>query len=273
MRAWAAWALAVALFAAPVSAAHAAPQSPGVKTGSALKAALAPGASESPQGGPAEPAALARAEKAGARGTSEKPVSGVTKGAREAKPFEAEIHQAEPTKAQGSGPEVTSQDYVVAAGDHLEIIVYPEEDLNRTLEVSKTGEISFPLLGKVSVAGLKVHDVEQKVQSLLEADYLVSPVVTVRVAQYHSRIVVVLGEVKRPGTYDFASEERLTLMGAVAMAGGFTDLAAVSKVKVVRVREGKEQTLLVNASDILNGKAKDLDLEPNDLVIVPESFF
>lgn len=213
------------------------------------------------------------AQRASPHGAPEKPAVGVTKGLTEAKPMQVEVKRAEPTRAEGAGAEVTSQDYGVAPGDQLEIIVYPEEDLNRTLEVNKGGEISFPLLGKVMVAGLKVHAVEEKLQSLLAADYLVEPVVTVRVAQYHSRIVVVLGEVKRPGTYDFASEERLTLMGAVAMAGGFTDLAAVSKVKVVRVREGKEQTMIVNAAEILNGKVKDLDLEPNDLIIVPESFF
>ncbi len=241
----------------------------------AIALALAPAlhAAETKPGGALPAKTESKAATQTQHGTVEKPVVGITQGLKDAKPFRQEVKQAEPVKAEGAGAEVTSADYVVAPGDQIEIIIYPEEELNRTLEVNKTGEISFPLLGKVVVAGMGVHEVEQHLQSLLAADYLVEPVVTARVAQYHSRIVVVLGEVKRPGTYDFASEERLTLMGAIAMAGGFTDLAAISKVKVVRVREGKEQTVFANAGDILNGKSKDLDLEPNDLIIVPESFF
>ena len=66
----------------------------------------------------------------------------------------------------------------------------------------------------------------------------------------------------------------MTLLGAIALAGGFTKIAAINGVKVIRINEaGNKRTLLVNVNNIYNGKEKDITLEPNDIVVVPESWF
>ena len=84
--------------------------------------------------------------------------------------------------------------------------------------------------------------------------------------------VSILGQISKPGNYDLSTE--MTLVKLISEAGGFTPLAAVNRVKVIRhAKDGKEQSMLVDMGKVLDGRAKDMKLEPKDLVVVPESFF
>lgn len=86
--------------------------------------------------------------------------------------------------------------------------------------------------------------------------------------------VIVMGEVAKPGQYGFGDASEMTLLGAVSMAGGFTRIAAIDGVKIIRVDEfGKKRNIKVNINRIYNGKEEDVVLEPNDIVVVPESWF
>jgi polysaccharide export outer membrane protein len=85
--------------------------------------------------------------------------------------------------------------------------------------------------------------------------------------------VFCLGEVKSPGALDFSSEDRLTLLSVVARAGGLTDRASKSILIKRRTTEGKESEVVVNLGRVLAGKDADPVLEPNDIVVVKESFF
>jgi len=87
--------------------------------------------------------------------------------------------------------------------------------------------------------------------------------------------VSVMGEVARPGKYDMPKERQLTIIEAIAMAGGFTKDAAINSTKILRSKKGKEEVIKVNIRDITqrNEKNKDVLLEPEDIVFVPESFF
>jgi protein involved in polysaccharide export with SLBB domain len=87
--------------------------------------------------------------------------------------------------------------------------------------------------------------------------------------------VSVMGEVVKPGKYDMPKERQLTIIEAIAMAGGFTKEAAVNSTKILRSKNGKEEVIKVNIGDITrrNEKNKDVLLEPEDIVFVPESFF
>ena len=91
--------------------------------------------------------------------------------------------------------------YRVGPSDVLEISVWGEPDLNKTIPVSSDGIINFPLLGNVNVAGMTVKEIEQKITGLLGKDYLVDPQVYVSIKEYNSQKVIVLGEVKKPGPY------------------------------------------------------------------------
>lgn len=169
--------------------------------------------------------------------------------------------------------ETARQDYKIAAEDMLHISVYREPDLERDVRVSQAGKISLPLVGEVAVAGLSALEAEAKVQKLLEKQ-LVDPQVTLSVTAFHAQQVYVLGEVLKPGPYDIPSGRPLTVVGAVALAGGFTKIAALDKTRVVRKSNGEVSTVTVPLKKITAGDtAKDMVLSPDDIVYVPQTFF
>jgi polysaccharide export outer membrane protein len=165
-------------------------------------------------------------------------------------------------------------EYRINPKDTLEVKVYPDEELSREVTVSKVGTINFPLMGEIQVAGLTITDLEKKMSALLERDYLVYHQVHVRVQRFHSLRVSILGEVRSPGTYELDLDEgETTLLEGIAKAGGFSDIANIKNIKIVRIHEGQKRTFQVNAEDIIKGRKKDVLLKPNDIIIVGQSLF
>lgn len=166
-------------------------------------------------------------------------------------------------------------EYKLQPTDVITINVHGQPDLTTKTRVTADGFITFPLIGKVAVAGLTVPELEQKLKELLEKDYLVNAQVLAFIEEYNSRQVSVIGEVKSPGKYTLPGEKEMTLMQAIAMAGGFTKFADLTKTKVMRVEDGKKKTITINAKDITErgDKDKDITLQAEDIVVVPESFF
>lgn len=176
------------------------------------------------------------------------------------------------------GPEDSSAleaetEYLINPKDVLEIQIYPDADLNRELAVSPKGTISFPLVGEIQVEGLSVTNAEKKLTALLEKDYLVYPQVHIRIKEFHTLTISLLGEVNRPGPYKLGQEGETTLLEAIAMAGGFSNIANVKKIKIIRMEGGEKKTYLVNGEDILKGEKKDVPLKANDLIVVEQSWF
>lgn len=165
--------------------------------------------------------------------------------------------------------------YRLQPTDVLAISVHEHEDLTTKTRITQDGSITFPLLGKVQVEGLTVQDLEKKLKDLLEKDYLVSAQVIVFIEEYHPRQVSVIGEVEDPGKYDMPEEKDMTLLEVIAMAGGFTEDANINQTKIIREKDGKRETIIIRVSDIMDkgDKEKDIVLEADDIVIVPESFF
>jgi polysaccharide export outer membrane protein len=168
-----------------------------------------------------------------------------------------------------------SSEYKLQPSDVLNITVHGQPDLTTKTRVTSEGFITFPLLGKVKAQGITVRELEQELKTLLEKDYLVNAQVLVFIEKYNPRQVSVMGEVQKPGKYDIPPEKELTLMGAIAMAEGFTKDAEVNKVRVMRSEGGQKRTMEINTKDITDkgDKDKDIALEPDDIVYVPESFF
>ena len=166
-------------------------------------------------------------------------------------------------------------EYRIQPEDVLQIAVYEEKDLSTKARVSGSGEVNFPLLGRIPVAGQTVLQVQEKVEELLGKDYLINPQVQVFILSYHARNVYLTGAVDNPGSYSLPLGKPTTLMEAIAMAGGFRQDAAVSKVRIIRIEKGKEKTLRVNTNDVIKkgDKTKDVEVLPNDVIFVPESFF
>lgn len=164
-----------------------------------------------------------------------------------------------------------SQSYRVGVGDLLQVEVYDESDLTKEVRVLTDGFISFPLIGSVKAQGLTVGELEKQIKDKLAEKYLVNPQVTVFVREFSS--IFVFGEVKKPGSFPLYG--KLTVFEAVTLAGGLTEVANASKVRVVRQTNGQETSFEVNLDRLTKhgDLSADMELQANDRVIVPRSFF
>jgi polysaccharide export outer membrane protein len=115
-------------------------------------------------------------------------------------------------------------EYRVGAGDVLDVTVFGNDDLSRTTTVQTGGTIALPLLGEVPVAELTVPEIKRKLTTLLARDYLVNPQVEVKVREYQSQSVTVLGEINAPGRKPLRGRTRL--IDVLVEAGGFTPRAS-----------------------------------------------
>jgi polysaccharide export outer membrane protein len=166
-------------------------------------------------------------------------------------------------------------EYRLQPTDVLKITVHDQSDLDTTTRITSEGYITFPLIGKVKTDGLTVRELEAEIKRLLELDYLVTAQVIVFIQGYHTRQVSVLGEVNTPGKYNMPEERSMTLLQAIAMAGGFTKDALTNETQIMREEGGQTQTIIVRINDITKRgmTEKDIVIEPEDVIFVPESFF
>ena len=140
-------------------------------------------------------------------------------------------------------PSAAPPEYVVGAGDVLDIAVLGNDELTKTSTVQTSGTVTLPLLGEVAVAGLTVPEIHRKLTTLLERDFLVNPQVEVRVREFQSQFVIVLGEVNTPGRK--ALRGRTRLIDLLVDAGGFKPSAS-GDIAITRTEgtfEGGSDTL------------------------------
>jgi polysaccharide export outer membrane protein len=166
------------------------------------------------------------------------------------------------------------RDYRIATADLISVTVYQDPDMSRKTRVNNDGTISLPLVGTVKVGGMTLLEAQAAIEKQL-ATYVVSPQVSLFIEDYGNKTVFVMGEVVKPGSYPIPTESRMTLLEAISSAGGFTPIAAQDRTRVLRVVNGVSTTFNINVHDITQGglKEKDLILEPNDMIFVPQSFF
>lgn len=167
-----------------------------------------------------------------------------------------------------------SSTYILQPGDLVDIKVFMEEGMDRTLRISGSGDVTFPLVGNVTIAGNTVAQAERKLSSALKM-YIRNPQVTMLITEYANKSVYVLGQVQKPASLEIPPEKKLTVLEAITSVGGFTDIAATSKVRVLRMQDGKQTTIDVDVTQITKqgNKAMDVVLEPGDVVFVPQSIF
>jgi polysaccharide biosynthesis/export protein len=160
-------------------------------------------------------------------------------------------------------------DYVIGAGDTLDITTWKEVDLTRTeVLVRLDGKISFPLLNDVQAAGVTTGSLKKTIEDGLKS-YVAHPVVTVAVRAPNSQRFYVLGEVMRTGEYPLIKD--MTVLQAFAVAGGFTQWAAKDEIILLRREGGKEKIYRVNYKDITKGRdpAQNLVIQADDTIVVP----
>lgn len=152
--------------------------------------------------------------------------------------------------------------YTLGPGDKLRITVYGEETLSGEYGVTGAGDVSFPLIGNIPVAGRSVEDLQAELTTRLGAGYIADPRVSAEIINY--RPFYILGEVSRPGQYDFAVG--LTIEQAVAAAGGFTYRANSRRVFLKRATDTRE--MLVDLRE-----TPSFPVRPGDTIRVGERFF
>jgi polysaccharide export outer membrane protein len=175
-------------------------------------------------------------------------------------------------------------DYLLGPEDVLDITVWGHEDLKRTIPVSLEGTISFPMIGKVRVAGKSTQQLEKELARILGDGYLKNPQITVTVKEYKSQKVFVMGQVEKPGTYPVTKDN--TLLFVLSQAGGpATEKGKAAGEEVVIVRpknhahrsmtleeaaEKRETIIKVNLKDALAGDPKhNITIKDGDSIIVP----
>ncbi|WP_024599330.1 polysaccharide biosynthesis/export family protein [Pseudoalteromonas sp. TAE56] len=131
----------------------------------------------------------------------------------------------------------TAQSYILGAGDKVEIKVFGQPDLEVTALLGNSGEVNYPFLGKVKLAGLNISEVEQVIIRGLQPDYLINPNVYVQVIEY--RPFYIHGEVKNPGAYSY--QPAMTVNQAIALAGGLTERASVDKIYIFKEQTKQQQ--------------------------------
>ena len=164
--------------------------------------------------------------------------------------------------------------YVLAPNDVVEIKVFQEDDLESKLRISQKGTITFPLIGVVSIGGKTPQDAAATIRAALAKDFLVNPQVTLTVMDYNKRRFTVLGQVQRAGSFDMPDREKITLLDAIAMAGGYTRIADPTKITLRRKTGGKETVMRFNAKAIArDGSVAPVEIQPGDIITIGESIF
>ncbi len=159
-------------------------------------------------------------------------------------------------------------DYTLNPGDEIEVAVWKEPDLTKTVIVRPDGKISFPLTGDVLAMGRTVGQLQAEIAKKLKI-YIPEPVVTVSVTSLEGDKVFVIGQVNKPGAY--VMNPRYTVLQALSMAGGMTPFAAVNDIIVLRKNGTQQRAIRFRYGDVSKGRdiEQNVLLEAGDVVVVP----
>jgi len=173
--------------------------------------------------------------------------------------------ESDPGKVSSTG----NPNYVIGPQDVLNVDVWKEAELTRTVPVRPDGKISLPLLNDVQAAGLTPDQLAAQITAGLRK-YVTDPQVTVIVAEINSQRVYIMGEVVRAGAYPLLPG--MTVLQALSSAGGFTPFANRKKIYVMREENGKQEKLPFNYKDAVSGKERNqtmVQVKAGDTIVVP----
>jgi len=162
----------------------------------------------------------------------------------------------------------TQPSYQVKPGDLLEISVWKEPDLQRTVLVRPDGGFSFPLVGEIDARGKSVAELNKLVSDRL-SKYIAEAVVTVTVQEINGNKIFVIGQVNKPG--EFIVNPSVNVMQALSMAGGVTPFAATNDIKILRRNGTAQQAMPFPYGDVVRGRSlnQNIELIAGDVVVVP----
>jgi polysaccharide biosynthesis/export protein len=177
------------------------------------------------------------------------------------------VRPAAPTRATGTTTPGAAE-YRIGSGDKLQINVYKEADLSQALQVRPDGRITMPLIGDLAAAGQTPMQLQRKLAESLR-EFVANPVVTVMVVEVADRNVYVMGEVNTPGAVPLKGA--MTVLQALAVAGGFKEFANKGGIKVLRKTPGSDrvETIPFSYKDAVRDDAEAFYLVEGDTVVVP----
>ena len=182
-------------------------------------------------------------------------------------------HSVSSKAASGAGDKAlltVTPEYIIGPEDILEITVWKNADLSKTVQVRPDGRISLPLLGDISAVAKTPVQLTEEISAGLKA-YMENPTISVMVKEVMSYQIYVLGEVNHPGKFPLKS--KTTLLQGITVAGGFTAMAARNKIVVFRFsKDGEGQTKLKASYDdivVRDGASQNIELKPGDQIVVP----
>jgi protein involved in polysaccharide export with SLBB domain len=162
-------------------------------------------------------------------------------------------------------------DETLGVDDVFDVRVLGEPDLSGSYRIAVDGTIDYPFVGRLGVAGLRPGEVQEMVTARLKNGFLVAPQVSVMVKEWNSRKISVLGQVNKPGPVPYFP--KMTVMDAIAAAGGFTPVAAQNAVKLRREINGRTESATCRVGDISAGRSPNVVVLPRDVLFVEERLF
>jgi polysaccharide biosynthesis/export protein len=182
--------------------------------------------------------------------------------------------------AQAGGGSNRSKAYKIRATDKLSITIFQEDDLSTISRVDAKGTVNLKLVGEIRVRGLTLDEAERVIENAYKDGlFLRKPEVTVAIEDYAPREVSIQGQVKNPGRYPLPIESTMSVLDLVTKAGGFTDTAQGTAVRITRILpDGSTRVITLDVESLIkgrsnaktNGENNALLLEPDDIVYVPE---
>jgi protein involved in polysaccharide export with SLBB domain len=162
-------------------------------------------------------------------------------------------------------------DETLGIDDVIDVRVIGEADMSGSFRIGVDGSTDLPYIGRLEVAGLRPGELQQLIVKKLKDGFLVAPQVTLMVKEWNSRKISVLGQVNHPGPISYFP--KMTIMDAIAAAGGFTAVAAQNSVKLRRDINGKPESGTFRVGDISEGRQPNVVLLPRDVLFIEERIF
>ena len=171
-------------------------------------------------------------------------------------------------RAENKIPPSESKQYILGPEDVIEVLVWKENDLSKTVTIRPDGKVSLPLIGDIQAAGLTTENLKEKIKKRLK-EFIDNPTVSVIVTQINSMRIFIQGEVTTPGVYQLRNYT--TFLQAISLAGGFNEWAKTKRIVIIREVEGVRWRIPVDYEKIISGKDIDQNiiLERGDTIIVP----
>jgi len=178
----------------------------------------------------------------------------------------AQIGQTADVNKKSEPAGINTADYRLGPEDVIDVFVWKEPDLSTSVVIRPDGKISLPLANELVASGKTSAELEQEIAERLKR-YITTPVVNVMVKQINSLKISVLGEVRKPDVYRI--KNRVTVLDAIAMAGGFTDLARPNRVIVLRNTPSGPQRIKIDIKQAVSADSSAIFyLQPLDTVYV-----